>query len=102
HTRSKRDWSSDVCSSDLGSEITLNATIPPSQTFPGKVFRGEETEAQFQGALRGWAQELRPARPLDGRPKGRSACFDAGLGSLAVLTSSPTEAKSAFPLSIIC
>src|SRR5699024_11275246 len=36
HTRSKRDWSSDVCSSDLGSEWT-NSRLSRSPISPSKT-----------------------------------------------------------------
>src|SRR5207249_9539148 len=32
HTRSKRDWSSDVCSSDLG-RVTNMASLPQTEVF---------------------------------------------------------------------
>src|SRR5699024_11571836 len=40
HTRSKRDWSSDVCSSDLGSKIKVFATEIPHSV------RAKETSAE--------------------------------------------------------
>src|SRR5699024_11347394 len=39
HTRSKRDWSSDVCSSDLGASVTL--LTERTQTF----IRGTQTQS---------------------------------------------------------
>src|SRR2546429_4465536 len=33
HTRCSRDWSSDVCSSDLGTGVTELKLSPPSETF---------------------------------------------------------------------
>src|SRR5699024_5739694 len=33
HTRSKRDWSSDVCSSDLSSACTVSSTSTPTQPW---------------------------------------------------------------------
>src|SRR5699024_9053095 len=35
HTRSKRDWSSDVCSSDLADGGRLGRVSPPVPIFPG-------------------------------------------------------------------
>src|SRR5699024_11810193 len=41
HTRSKRDWSSDVCSSDLAKACFL----PPEPTVPGQRSAGAVTGA---------------------------------------------------------
>src|SRR5699024_11153963 len=49
HTRSKRDWSSDVCSSDLRSNNNLGATLLPGQTLtivnPTKTPSQEESSS---------------------------------------------------------
>src|SRR5206468_8352695 len=39
HTRSDRDWSSDVCSSDLGAPVDIIMTLPDGERLhlPGKV-----------------------------------------------------------------
>src|SRR6266496_5736397 len=49
HTRSLRDWSSDVCSSDLTRHIRMYAALPPSilssvPVFPWEMVRRHLTE----------------------------------------------------------
>src|SRR5258707_11606318 len=46
HTRYWRDWSSDVCSSDLVGKI-----CPTRQTFPANVARFSEREGRPQSAM---------------------------------------------------
>src|SRR5207249_5233207 len=54
HTRSKRDWSSDVCSSDLGTieaDIALKITTPPGVRMPGFVgiaFRARPDASRYE------------------------------------------------------
>src|SRR5437868_13116975 len=43
HTRSKRDWSSDVCSSDLSNKMALSATLK----FVGNS--GKQKPEKFEG-----------------------------------------------------
>src|SRR5690606_41038802 len=53
HTRFSRDWSSDVCSSDLAQPVSaLNAAPTPR---PKNVFLGLGVGAAFK-ALTGWAR----------------------------------------------
>src|SRR6266513_4953461 len=67
HTRSKRDWSSDVCSSDLQARITelpidYDARIGPPKMLP--------LRSGLQIALRLFVRRLNgPARPI---PRGRT------------------------------
>src|SRR5699024_12036358 len=37
HTRSKRDWSSDVCSSDLSPDLSLQKRVSPQIAQPGDL-----------------------------------------------------------------
>src|SRR5690606_39684411 len=53
HTRFSRDWSSDVCSSDLGSMMETAAHALGCTVFPGGV---GQTEQQLQAML-----DLQPA-----------------------------------------
>src|SRR5207249_6990128 len=43
HTRSKRDWSSDVCSSDLTNMKTNNLPFPASYWYYGSFYCNEQT-----------------------------------------------------------
>src|SRR5699024_11504495 len=45
HTRSKRDWSSDVCSSDLSCRAHTRISYGRSQSNGGDVFSTCQTEA---------------------------------------------------------
>src|SRR5207249_6973178 len=61
HTRSKRDWSSDVCSSDLSRKLSNGrltggggARISPSGS--GAPFRSEERRVGKEGSAR-WGTE---------------------------------------------
>src|SRR5437868_15061707 len=44
HTRSKRDWSSDVCSSDLSGERSLSSGVPKEDLFH-QVAAGDNSES---------------------------------------------------------
>src|SRR5699024_12029904 len=53
HTRSKRDWSSDVCSSDLNPlwyEETIVSSNPCAEYLSGVVYGGELPSSQYGGA----------------------------------------------------
>src|SRR5699024_11429657 len=63
HTSSKRDWSSDVCSSDLtktGSTPPVPPAIPAASTSPGKsgrrrTFPGSSPRPRPASLLRNWS-----------------------------------------------
>src|SRR5271170_4674710 len=80
HTRSTRDWSSDVCSSDLGSETT-SALVPPrlrpycpanSKAPKPKMISGAKNFRKFREyimALRPSTIRLQVLRLTDGHAK---------------------------------
>src|SRR5207249_9710688 len=52
HTRSKRDWSSDVCSSDLlvaATTLSAQRADAPKPAEPTRVVRGETMRPQIRG-----------------------------------------------------
>src|SRR5207249_8945188 len=51
HTRSKRDWSSDVCSSDLGVEVAGDPRSDglPVMSFAGSTSIGDRSEERRVG-----------------------------------------------------
>src|SRR5207247_5964322 len=71
HTRSTRDWSSDVCSSDLSACWT---TTPLPRSGPGVDRRAGELPDGFAQAVRAWLLVL-----LDGdaraRPRSHSSIY---------------------------
>src|SRR5207249_5766473 len=74
HTRSKRDWSSDVCSSDLKSCRAAKpagkclAWRPRSSRFPNLLYRGFLTRKRFAASK---ASELATVLPIGNRRYGR-------------------------------
>src|SRR6266498_651435 len=65
HTRCGRDWSSDVCSSDLGAVTVLLELLPRLEDVPGDLqavksegFLGAEAEVGMEGEV---AAQVRPA-----------------------------------------
>src|SRR5699024_12392523 len=46
HTRSKRDWSSDVCSSDLSLELVIESVVKPLVDYPEDIVIEEKEEAK--------------------------------------------------------
>src|SRR5699024_12104787 len=58
HTRSKRDWSSDVCSSDLTAiHKTVLSRIVEGQSSSGLAPSTTETNHKIAGAARSWIAE---------------------------------------------
>src|SRR5206468_4510747 len=57
HTRSDRDWSSDVCSSDLF------VTFPPGSVFADPSFDGEAAQEEALVRLRGLADHFEKEDP---------------------------------------
>src|SRR5699024_3324185 len=72
HTRSKRDWSSDVCSSDLPVQVVDAAHLLDHGPVEGRVVRDERVLADEGHHLR---VELLPAR--SSRDRGRGDAVDA-------------------------
>src|SRR5699024_11353691 len=78
HTRSKRDWSSDVCSSDLRirgaprrvSPLIRALPLPPSTpaTFPARRPLRRLDSIWLLGALRGGELDVARTRASDHRP----------------------------------
>src|SRR5207247_7996530 len=48
HTRSTRDWSSDVCSSDLGIVVVRRTRMGTSYTSPGRMVSHNMVTTQFE------------------------------------------------------
>src|SRR5699024_11466727 len=81
HTRSKRDWSSDVCSSDLKYEVDYclkkDCSMEPPRYY---VFFGAKDEASMTAAFKeytGW--QLKKSKKISVRKKlsleiGRASC----------------------------
>src|SRR6266536_5926804 len=91
HTRSTRDWSSDVCSSDLG-DLEHYGTVPPENqrncrmTSVTKHARGMIAEMECTGEMTGKAT-VEAAWLDDGRSKGKVhflGSMQAGADSLPV------------------
>src|SRR5206468_4647627 len=62
HTRSDRDWSSDVCSSDLGLALDLDPGLAEAYAHRGNAERDQgQLEKAFQDLVR--AIELDPTDP---------------------------------------
>src|SRR5207249_5826160 len=86
HTRSKRDWSSDVCSSDLGNTTCLRDVVRRQVVFPGlpRVRRhaggGLGISGRRAGAvLDAGAQQLRTERASGQQVEiGRASCRERG------------------------
>src|SRR5690606_39997880 len=90
HTRFSRDWSSDVCSSDLATRrimsvgITIGTRFPAAQTSMGRVLLAASDPGhapEVPGA--GWAlvdQELEPGLRAIAAPVqiGRASCRERG------------------------
>src|SRR5699024_11417814 len=80
HTRSKRDWSSDVCSSDLSSDKlpTLDQIPPGSYPLPDAekavfLFQGARFNVrELQEQMRRMGSMLPKQSALDGQEKRRS------------------------------
>src|SRR5207249_8256172 len=49
HTRSKRDWSSDVCSSDLCEHALVSAQVAGSAVIPASMLRPPRSEERRVG-----------------------------------------------------
>src|SRR5699024_11757782 len=76
HTRSKRDWSSDVCSSDLLENVMVGATPItragaiaatlrlPSQRNEERQIRNQASNALARVGLLDWAREDAESLPL--------------------------------------
>src|SRR5207247_7733668 len=73
HTRSTRDWSSDVCSSDLKREKKLVARA----TLVHQYRRGSSTEFSTGRAGR-LAAEVRGHNPVSTPEIGRASCRERG------------------------
>src|SRR5699024_11806298 len=84
HTRSKRDWSSDVCSSDLfkdvidylekGDTLVLNDTrVMPARLFGLKEDTGAKVEMLMLTQIEGndWEVLLKPAKRIKIRSEER-------------------------------
>src|SRR5699024_11757805 len=77
HTRSKRDWSSDVCSSDLGSTATRVPCWTARPTAPAPGARGSRARC------RPWPERgrrQRASRSLVAGQIGRASCRERGRG----------------------
>src|SRR5699024_11523113 len=83
HTRSKRDWSSDVCSSDLGKTSQAIQKLLDLQAKTARVVRdGEEQEIPVEEVLEGDVVIVRPGDkiPVDGEIiEGQSAIDESML-----------------------
>src|SRR6266511_6251841 len=68
HTRFSRDWSSDVCSSDLDLEREIHASVADLTTLASEI------EQQVSGSLRDLKRELREAarETRASAPRGRA------------------------------
>src|SRR5690606_40347677 len=72
HTRFSRDWSSDVCSSDLYREIIMTrATISVGEDIGFLPGTEEEKMAPWMGALTDNLEVLLPSSSKDGRSEER-------------------------------
>src|SRR5206468_5065021 len=83
HTRSDRDWSSDVCSSDLSPEHELNwkalMADSPQEHFSrqeavAQLGRRIRTEVEFSGVPAGTAGIVVRADPAGTQKIGRASC----------------------------
>src|SRR5207249_5575560 len=83
HTRSKRDWSSDVCSSDLAelcpldgrARIQKDPGVPVSLRFPPPPVRFPESRAFRPLSQRvSWETSPPPSRQVLPREIGRASC----------------------------
>src|SRR5207249_9503710 len=111
HTRSKRDWSSDVCSSDLLSEEGLH---DPGEGRPQgdgfamvdarpirRLLAGEESVEPIEdaGPERGRAPEVEPRPrlqlPADGLGRARETAYPAGVARPAPVTVALDEVDAA-------
>src|SRR5207249_6405439 len=63
HTRSKRDWSSDVCSSDLATQARIKATYP-------------EIFARCRESFGCFIHDADPRKALEVSPEEREAFFE--------------------------
>src|SRR5690606_39994302 len=90
HTRFSRDWSSDVCSSDLA-ELGLSSIGDPALTYLGSEYAAAELEvAQVLGREQRRAYQLMvggirsggfPRLLVVGRQIGRASCRESGEGA---------------------
>src|SRR5260221_9377228 len=82
HTRSLCDWSSDVCSSDLGlGYIISESAIRSALTDPPEIFRTEvlcQRVAHLDSAIdaAAWKDCADPGATMDGLRDPTAACFD--------------------------
>src|SRR5256712_4462550 len=94
HTRSDRDWSSDVCSSDLPSAtaaVVENKTYtvtPASVTVKAGIITGEVTELKVMERVEQGSDRVVSPAKLRGRPnlKNTSANQTARLAPAKILT----------------
>src|SRR5207249_7499318 len=94
HTRPKRDWSADVCSSDLGRlTLTVPSTAPPAvtltwnvsqvETFQVNVTAGGVVVGTVSVSLpSGASRELSFVWNTSGVELGRASCRERGHGCL--------------------
>src|SRR2546422_11563511 len=93
HTRCSRDWSSDVCSSDLlaahGSEAICHSKILEGHAQPGMVIIGSDSHTPHAGRV-GWVAFGVGTRPIfqswitkDGRSTGPGTGRVGGRGKKA-------------------
>src|SRR5438105_7012362 len=58
HTRSTRDWSSDVCSSDLKRILPLTRRAPEAQHFPGFTEEPPMDAEELRNQAKRWRQRV--------------------------------------------
>src|SRR5207249_9106134 len=78
HTRSKRDWSSDVCSSDLTAENTKEPTVPPCNTVRRIIVQGREGAALIAEQAHGEEENRTSIGRGDGARTGGDGTESAG------------------------
>src|SRR5687768_17904629 len=89
HTRCSRDWSSDVCSSDLSAVDVVNATLPRYEQIKyfdllEEDFTPETGELTVTLKLKRRAIEDRHRQRLDARSEERRVGEEGRFGGLAV------------------
>src|SRR5699024_11933696 len=77
HTRSKRDWSSDVCSSDLAYELIINPTSTHQVVTAPTMKQAEETMGPLRTAISRRSEERRVGKEWR-RQRTRKQCKKNG------------------------